>query len=132
MATVSVLPDRQYVMPTWTWVSMSFSQALHKLQNALTIQKWLAEANDCDDFARVSAAFAQVLHTNTPGRPEGTALAFGEFWYKQDKGGGHAINVVLTGRDGEEKIEVKFYEPQTRKFVQLSEPEKLSAMMVRI
>lgn len=79
--------------------------------------------------AAVTAAFAQILHYLTPGRPAKSALAVGEFWYAKDNnGGGHAINVACCGL---EPSDVVFYEPQTRKVVTLTATEKFSCTMVR-
>lgn len=123
------IADRVYVLPTRQWVAGPFAEALRTLQFEFRVKRWTAEDNDCDDFARLAAAFAQVLHTNTPGHAPATALAFGEFGYmKQDFTGGHAINFVLTGPGPED---VLFFEPQTGQFVTLTAQEKSAVIMLR-
>tara|TARA_R110000868_G_scaffold117108_3_gene311137 strand:- start:1405 stop:1845 length:441 start_codon:yes stop_codon:yes gene_type:complete len=122
------ISDGSYAMPTLQWVTGPFSDALRKLQYEFKVSGWTREDNDCDDFARLSAAFAQVLHHNTPDRPEGTALAVGELWYLQDAGGGHAINFAVCGPD---KTDVLFYEPQRVALVQLTESERARTLLIR-
>lgn len=122
------ISDRAYAMPTRNFITSAFSYALLAFQKFFGLLGWTEEANDCDDFARLAAAFAQILHFLTPGRPLGTALAVGEFWYLQDSGGGHAINVAICGH---ELSDVVFYEPQTRRVVNLTDNEKQSASLVR-
>ena len=120
--------DSEYALPTMQWVTGPFSDALRKLQYEFKVNRWTREDNDCDDFARLSAAFAQVLHSNTPDHPEGTALAIGEMWYVQDSGGGHAINFAVCGPD---HTDVLFYEPQRVALVQLSEAERDRTVLIR-
>lgn len=117
--------DRQYVMPTRDFLTGAFAAALWSFLTFFKLTTWIEESHDCDDFARLASAFAQILHVLTPGRPPATALALGEFWYMQDSGGGHAINIVLIDE------EVVTYEPQTRRVVELSDTEKKSGMHTR-
>ena len=120
------IADRAYACPAKEWVTGPFSSALWRLQTELEIDRWLEEANDCDDFARVAAGFAQILHRRTPDRPPATALAFGEFWYLRTDGAGHAINLALHTSGA-----ITFYEPQTRREVILTEAEKESGTLIR-
>lgn len=120
--------DRLYAMPTRTFLLGAFSGALLSFQTFFKVLKWTEEANDCDDFARLAAGFAQVLHYLTPGRPTATALAVGELWYVQDSGGGHAINIAVCGHGPDDVV---CYEPQTRKEVRLTDNERLNIMAVR-
>ncbi len=123
------IADRDYALPTVNFLRRAFASALWSFQNFFAVLSWTEEANDCDDFARISAGFAQILHYLTPGRPAQSALAVGEFWYQKDNfGGGHAINVACCGL---EPSDVVFYEPQTRTVVHLSDTEKANATMVR-
>jgi hypothetical protein len=117
--------DRSYAMPTRQFLTGAFAAALFSFLQFFNLLKWIEEAHDCDDFARLAAAFAQILHVLTPGRPPATALALGEFWYVQDSGGAHAINLAVIDE------EVVAYEPQTRRVVQLSATEKRSGMHTR-
>lgn len=117
--------DRCYAMPTRGFVMGAFSSALWSFKSFFQVLNWTEEANDCDDFARLAATFAQILHFLTPDRPPATALALGEFWFVRDDGTGHAINLALCGE------EVVAYEPQTRNEVTLSADEKRRGMLVR-
>jgi len=113
--------DRQYALPTRGFLTGAFSAALWSFQSFFNLLNWTEEANDCDDFGRVAAGFAQILHFLTPGRPPATALAVGELWYVQDSGENHAINVALCGPTPDDVV---CYEPQTRRVVTLSDTEK--------
>jgi len=119
------IADRKYAMATRGFVMGVFSGALWTFQAFFKVLNWTEEANDCDDFARLAATFAQILHFLTPDRPPATALAVGEFWYCTDEGSGHAINLAICGD------EVVAYEPQKRYDVQLSDAEKDSGMLIR-
>lgn len=123
--------DRKYVSPSEPWIGGTFSDALNTLKFQLGLQEWTAEEFDCDDFARVSAAYASILHHKTAGREKGTGLAFGEFHYMKDAPyGGHAINIALVAAsDGKPKL--VFYEPQTCKIVHLSQKEIDSCITLR-
>lgn len=107
-------------LPTANWITNGFSQSWIGFRESLGA--WTSEENDCDDFARGAAFFAQLLHHNTEGRPKSSALAFGEFWYQQrDNRGGHAINfyVYRVGTN----MHVGFFEPQTGQGVTLTKQE---------
>ena len=120
--------DRRYALPTRGFIEGAFSSALWSFQSFFNVLQWTEEANDCDDFARVAAGFAQILHFLTPNRPPAAALAVGELWYVKDDGTGHAINIVLCGPDPKD---VLCYEPQTRQIVELTETEKNRATALR-
>jgi len=122
------IADRQYAMPTRNFLEGAFSSALWSFQAFFKTLDWTAEANDCDDFARIAAGFAQILHFLTPGRPPATALAVGELWYVKDTGEGHAINIALCGTDANDVV---CYEPQTRKVVLLTPTEKDRTRIIR-
>jgi len=113
--------DRRYALPTRNFLESAFSAALWSFQSFFDVLRWSEEANDCDDFARLAAAFGQILHYLTPGRPPATALAVGELWYVKDSGESHAINIALCGPTPDDVV---CYEPQTRRIVTLSEQEK--------
>lgn len=136
LRTKNVLPnqeliaDAKYVLPAKSWIEVEFSRALERFYDALKVAYWLDESNDCDDFARGAAYFAQLLHARTRRYP-GTALAFGEFWYLQKSGGGHAINFFLY-KDPDGALQVGYYEPQTRQVVELDPDETRYCLGFRI
>lgn len=72
--------DRSYVCPTEDWFFGEFAEALRVLYQELGVATFEEESNDCDDFTRLAAAFAQVLHHRT-GAHRKSALSIGEFWY---------------------------------------------------
>lgn len=122
------VPDRRYAMPTRNFIEGAFSSALWSFQGFFAVLRWHEEANDCDDFARIAAGFAQILHFLTPDRPPATALAVGELWYVKDDGSGHAINIAVCGPA---VSDVVTYEPQTRQLVSLTEAERGRITMMR-
>lgn len=118
----SVMTDVVYVCPSLRWVKGSFAQAFASFKNQLGNNTWVEEENDCDDFSRFAAFFAQYLHHNTKNKIEKTSLAFGEIWYVRDAGDDHRINIFLYREN--EVMKVGFFEPQTCKIVTLSDYEK--------
>jgi hypothetical protein len=110
--------DDVYLLPSLNWVETDFTSAWFTFASALGL--WTEEENDCDDFARGAAFFAQVLNHNTPRKPH-AALAFGEFWYQRDSGTAHAINFFVYRAAG--KLKIGFYEPQGHIRVNLSNAE---------
>ena len=92
-------------------------------------QKWLHENNagnwretwDCDDFSRSFKLYAQLCHhrqaqLDRHKLPEG--ISIGVIEYHTDGGGVHSANIIYT-----EGV-LKFFEPQTGKYIELSETEK--------
>jgi hypothetical protein len=122
------LADDVYMLPARYWIEDRFSGAWLSFKSSLS--PWSPEDNDCDDLARAAAFFAQFLHRNTTNRPAGTALAFGEFWFNRDLGGGHAVNFFLCRNSG--KVTVEFFEPATGQVVQLSPTEIYSCRSWRL
>lgn len=121
--------DAAYALPDAGWVGDEFALAFRSFIMQLKQGTWTSEANDCDDFARAAAFFAQYLHHNTPDKSKGTSLAFGEFWY-EPSGGPHAINIFVY-RDAAGALRVGFFEPQTFMVVQLSVREWQSCAYYR-
>lgn len=121
--------DSAYVLPTLDWVKGSFSQAFASFKFQLNNNQWKSEENDCDDFARFGAFFAQYLHHNTPNKIKNTSLCFGEFGYQKKDLSGHAINVFLYREKG--KVNVGFYEPQTCEVITLTKEEVSTCQFYR-
>lgn len=112
--------DDSYVLPSHDWINHEFRGAWLEFKTSLG--EWQDNENDCDDFARGAAFFAQLLHHNTPLHRARTALAFGEFWYRPRTGGGHAVNFYLY-RDLKGAIQIGFFEPQNGNEVALTATE---------
>lgn len=123
-----VISDAEYNLPSKNWVLNEFSDSLVSCLKFLDVNDYKTENNDCDDFTRLAACLAQILHHRTS--PEiKTGLAIGEFWYRFDSGGGHAINFIIYL---DETPKIMFFEPQTQKEVFLSETEKQSCSFWRL
>ncbi len=121
------MADTLYMLPTEEWMATQFPIALDNYFKDLKQAAWVKESNDCDDFSKLAAAFARVLHHNTKHKVRGTSLAVGEFYYKRDVGGQHAINFAVV-RSKEGNIKVVFFEPQELKVVRLSKNEIYSCL----
>lgn len=116
--------DATYNTPTKEWLLNTFYKAVSRMFKFVGLPTW-REDWDCDDFARLYATHAQILHArDTKSTAQG--LAVGEFWYKPDSGGGHAINIAVIGPST-----IIFIEPQTGAELKLSSSEIKSAFFVR-
>jgi hypothetical protein len=124
-----IFADVAYALPSEQWLGQGFANALLKFFTELKTAKYSAEGNDCDDFARGAAWFAQLLHRRTPHNAR-TALAFGEFWYRKDSGLMHAINIALV-RDPDSTYKPIFFEPQLYVVTLLSDREIQSCDTLR-
>jgi len=121
-----ILVDKNYVCPSREWVKKYYKWYLDicwKME-----LKWKPDY-DCDDFARLAAAYAQISHYTTewkgPGvKPEG--LAFGEYFYVRENGSAHAINLILV-----EQAQPLWWEPQTGRELKLTRKEIESCFYVR-
>ena len=130
----NLIKDKNYIFPTVNWVKGPYTERLNKIlfDNGLTLA--LEEANDCDDFARSGKFAASVAYLHDGNRIFKTALAFGECHYIPenilDKNNNffteHAINFFIVIEDFQWKL--KFYEPQTRKLIELNEVEKATIL----
>lgn len=126
----SAVADTAYALPAEEWLDGTFSTDLEKYQYEFKTSGWVNEENDCDDFARNAANFAQVLHHNTSNKLKNTGLLFGEFWYITSTGEGHAINfVVVMLKDAPT---LQFYEPQTHRRIVLTTSEMTSCVFWRL
>lgn len=120
--------DMNYNLPAKEWFFSDFTRSLDSLLRFFSAKNWVAEANDCDDFARLAAALAQILHHRT-NQLQNTALAIGEFHYKDAKIGPHAINFAVVNDGG---YKIVFMEPQHGHQLFLNEEEIKSCFYWRI
>ncbi len=76
----------------------------------------------------------QIVHskaqTDKDDNSKKQSVAVGVIWYERDGRGGHAINIIVTKID--DKLTVRFIEPQDGKEVELSKSEKESIFFVLI
>lgn len=124
------IADSVYVLPGERFLRQRFAVSLQAFFKAMEQLKWEAEQSDCDDFERGAAYWASRLHKRSAkaNGAEGTAVAFGEFWYQDDAGFKHAINCAIVSDEGE-PMRLIFFEPQNvlrgaDPIVPLSEKEK--------
>ena len=89
---------------------------------------------DCDNYAEAFRVFMQIVHSKAQADKDDNSrkqsVAVGVIWYERDGRGGHAINIVVTKVD--DKLTVRFIEPQDGKEVELSGSEKESIFFVLI
>ena len=127
------LNDIEYALPDKAWVSdelwfKSFESWL--FDNGL--QKW-RETWDCNKFSATFYLFAKICHSHTmdgyaaQGLPTVQGIAVGMMCYSicGDPKEGHSINVVIAN-DGA----VYTFEPQTGKYVELTQQERESCWFV--
>lgn len=95
------LYDKTYILPKrelWLALYKGFQEWMW----AQPFTGWQPERMDCDKWARLFQSYCIMRHALTDGT-QGTALPCGVISYKQDIGGGHAINSVAWW-DGERVI----------------------------
>ena len=116
-----IMNDRKYVLAKREWVETEFSRGLAKFQFQFGINNWSEESNDCDKFSSAASFYLKWLNNSSPNHVR-AALAAGEIYYIRDKDrAAHAINMFVFDTNG--ILSVSFYEPQTVKFIKLSESE---------
>ena len=126
-----IVADRNYNLPTMTWLRGPFAKAFRAFMSEYGTSKWRTTF-DCDDFARAYQLLAQMCHTQTgiaEERMQAEGIAIGRVYYMMDSGGGHAINVVVTA-DNQGINTIKYMEPQTCKALYLSDRELSSRWFV--
>jgi len=132
---VIVFADETYTIPTLRWVQDVFAPAWAESMLLLGIRDWRADSQDCDDFARFCAGYAQLLTNSTlmkTEKPPAVSLAFGEFWYQPEAGGGHAINVFFHVEPDKGLLVPAFFEPQNATVVHLTPREIASCSFLRL
>lgn len=138
MEAIALIADSAYALPSYNWVEDQFSTAWKRLREFMAIDEYKDEMNDCDDFARMCAAFAQSLHSRTLKSSKALnrracALAFGEFWYFDSSlHGYHAINAFLYRDEMNGIVRLGYYEPQTATITALPNADVWSCTMFRI
>jgi hypothetical protein len=126
----AVISDGLYVLAKREWVEKEFSSGLSAFQFQFGINNWNAESNDCDKFSGAASFYLRWLNHSSPNRNVKAALAAGEVYYRTDQGQNHAINLFILEKDG--VLTPSFYEPQTRRFVTLSQSEIFSVFFWKL
>lgn len=119
-----VFADSLYTCPTPQWFFGEFAAKLEDFWRGARprVPWWQGlfrrDTWDCDDYARMAAVVAQILHRES-GEPG--ARAVGEFWYyrKANPADEHAIVIGVFS-----PTDIGFLEPQTRTRSRLRPDEK--------
>ena len=120
-----VISDGRYILARREWVENEFSAGLAVFQFQFGINNWSEESNDCDKFTGAASFYLKWLNHSSPNRNVKASLAAGEVYYKKDSNERyHAINLFILETGG--SLTPSFYEPQTRRFVRLSQSEIFS------
>ena len=132
-ANAVLFADESYILPEQWWVQTTFAQAWLTTMSILNTGTYRPLTNDCDDFARLCAAYAQLLNNATILKLGITdaSLAFGEFWF-QSATGPHAINAYLYPTGVHKEIGIGFIEPQTGQTLNLTPDEISSCSLLRL
>jgi len=122
-----VLPDGVYNMPTAKWLKTEFIPFYIGVLKELGIFEW-HERFDCDDFASLFRALAQIAHRKSNGNGEGLTVAEIHYTASGTNGvyGNHAINMAFTDEGW------VFIEPQNGSMRELSETEQKSIFYVHM
>lgn len=121
----SVAGDELYATVSSDWI-LDFYLEFRKELFAKGVTKW-DERFDCNHFAGYFVELAQTKFylDNFQSRSAAQTLALGMYWYRQDSAPtSHAVVVAIT------EIGVRFFDPQTGKFIVLSPAERASAFLV--
>lgn len=129
-----IFADERYALPSRDWVIATFGEAWRQTKAVLGISLYATDRNDCDDFARMCAGYAQLLHNKTVAERglANTGLAFGEFWYTDRAIGPHAINGFLYKEADGGPVLCGHFEPQTSEFKVLSPGEVRTCSLFRL
>lgn len=115
-----IVGDESYAIPDEKWVKSDFLDLLRKFQASIRETRYIAEGNDCDDFAKMASAFSKLVYSNSRVQG-GKSPAIGEFYYRKVGVGDHAINFAIVSSGDQFKI--IFFDPQTWEVVKLSREE---------
>ena len=89
---------------------------------------------DCDKFSRLVQSLGIVTHAiswKQMNVPQTAGLGLGVFNYQPDSGNGlHSINFLLTKKESDSSLHIRFFEPQTGNELFLTITEKNSVDLV--
>lgn len=122
------ISDGTHLSPKKDWVSNDlYFKNFTKWLWDNNLDKWKKHW-DCDNFAFAFYTFAQICHARamdkTVKSDQAQGLTIGVMFYKQEGGGGHAINIIYT------EGKLWGFEPQTGKFLELTKDEKASCWFI--
>jgi len=115
--------DANYMVASSEWFEREFFPWHEDVLAIVKADKWKTN-HDCDNKAIGLLWLAGVCHgQQEESSPEGIAVGIVE--YKVDGNGWHAINIAIV-----DEFEIRFIEPQSSKWVELSEAEKNSIRFI--
>lgn len=119
------MTDREYVSPTKTWFLRVLPRAIKAQVKKWSVDFYLKEVWDCDDWTRAGYVIAQACNASTyrkypDARKRNAALAVFPFHYLVDgqSGNAHAILMAIVKR------KCIWLEPQNGKELKLKQTEK--------
>jgi len=110
------ISDASYARPMQSFLTGKFYEFYKNWLSQNGLAAW-TEKFDCDNFAMNYYTFAQICNKKSSRKEQG--IAVGIMFFRQDSGGGHAINFAIV----ENKTFITI-EPQTGAVVILSQAEK--------
>jgi hypothetical protein len=123
------MSDGSYATPTESWIASKCYWQFETNLRKNDLYKWRAY-HDCDNKAFSFWQFVCDCHCKTMmdrekrDLPVFQGVTVGVIFYIIDGSSGHAINILVN------KTGVKYFEPQTGKFVTLTKTEKNSAWFI--
>lgn len=120
------ITDKDYAHPSKSWVSERLYSNFSKWLWDNNLDRW-ETYKDCDNYAFALRVFASLSHAKTMkayhkmGRKTYQGISIGVMFYKinGDNTRRHAINFMVTGDN-----QLLYIEPQTGKWLQLTQKEK--------
>jgi hypothetical protein len=121
-----IMPDATYHLPKRAWVVGDFQAYYKGFADDQGLGAWRASGRDCDKFASLYRALAQVSFARNPAvTAQGLAVAQVHYRIGGDPARGHAINAFV-----DENKTLTFVEPQTCAVIVLSQQELQSVWLV--
>lgn len=128
-----ILLKEEYALMSDDYVTLDLPEDFSRFLGTLKMTDYNVKDNNCVNFSLLAVAFANIINheTLTPNKPEGGA-DLGLFGYhisnengfmSEHVGEDHAITIWVFRNLNEDKFEVKFWEPQLRQEVTLTDEE---------
>jgi hypothetical protein len=112
--------DTSYYIVNENWAKNIFPDEYSKFLFDFKKKYTKSSIVDCDNYTALAESFASFSYPiDISNNDEG--ITVGIFHYTTDRNTGHAVNLIVVQEDNKPKL--LFFEPQTAKFVKLSETE---------
>ncbi len=132
----NIYGDQLYVLPEEQWLRTKFIEGFRRYKKLNGLDKYSSERNDCDDYARSTIQYLNLIHNKT--FKVNAAICVGEFWYIPERNNaktqalsGHCINIFLARSSTTEGV-VLFFDAQLEEFIELTDKEILSCIVLKI